>query len=436
MGAITSESGRDFAAGWVMVKPKTHSMSKSQYGSPVILSQKNESTLPLTLKRIDLSDDVAFKYSEKWLQKIIFEHPSLLPINEIDQIFGEANLHPVCREIETGVGPLDNLYINDLGMFTLVECKLWKNPEARRKVIGQILDYAQAFCRLGYNKLVSRIKDKTGKTLFEIVSAKTEGLSEHVFFDSVVSNLKKGRFLLLVVGEGIQEETENISKYLQDHAHLNFAFALVEQCLYKIGDSDQPDILILPRVLAKTVEIERAVVRIEGSGATIEPGQPESQSEGAQPPKRRGPITQQFFFEQIEKISPSTAAELQRLIDKLLEKDLTVEAGTSGIMIKDKAQPAFNFMLFGTDGDIRNYRCGSSPLGKSYMEELAQILPDAIVDEHPNTFYSTVKRSDGSCFHIQDIIDHQGQWIALIDRVLKKISTSENNENPDNTTAG
>ena len=408
-------------------------MKKIQYGIPVIFSKKDESTLPLT--RIDLSSDAAFEYSEGWLQNQIFQHPSLLPINEIDPVFG--TLYPVCRELLTGVGPLDNLYINDLGMLTLVECKLWRNPESRRAVVGQILDYAQEFSRMSYDDLIDRINRKTGRSgnsLFDIVSANTEGLAEREFVDSVVSNLKKGRFLLLVVGDGIRESTENISEYLQEHAHLNFTFALVEQCLYKIGDSNQADILLLPRVLAKTVEIERAVVRIEGNGAIV-PGKAEATSDQPRPGPRRGSITEQYFFEQIEKISSNTAVELRKLIAKLLERDLTVDPGEAYFMIKDK-EMAFNFLAFKTDGTIRNYGCGRSELGKTYMDKLAEVLGDGIVYVSPRSpFQSTVKRSDGSYFRIQDIIDHQDQWLLLIDWVLEKLSTSEDNENPDNTIA-
>jgi len=32
--------------------------------------------------------------------------------------------------------------LNDSG-FTIGECKLWRNPEARRKAVGQVLDYAK-----------------------------------------------------------------------------------------------------------------------------------------------------------------------------------------------------------------------------------------------------------------------------------------------------
>jgi len=396
--------------------------STDETGIPYILSQKGESTLKLT--KIDLKDDAAFKYSEDWLQETIFNYPELLPINEIDPVFG--TLYPVCRELMINGKRLDNLYINDKGMLTQVECKLWRNPESRRTVVGQILDYAQEFSRMRYEDLATLIKDNAKKTLFELVSAKTDNLSEPTFIDAVAHNLKIGRFLLLIVGDGIQKDTENISEFLQKHAHLNFTFGLVELRLYKIGESDQPDILILPRVLAKTKEIERAVVRIEGSGITIAPHQPESQSDGTGQPKRRGSITEQYFFEQIEKISSKTASELRRLLDSLRKRDLSIDAGEAGIMIK---KMDFNFLAFQTDDTIRNYRCGDSDLGKAYLDKLAEILGDGVVYiSSPSTFRSTVKRSDGSYFHIQDIIDHQNEWLLLIDWVLEKLNGYEDNE--------
>ena len=46
-------------------------------------------------------------------------------------------------EIETGAGPADILYLTPSGQVVVVETKLWRNPEARREVVGQILDCAR-----------------------------------------------------------------------------------------------------------------------------------------------------------------------------------------------------------------------------------------------------------------------------------------------------
>jgi hypothetical protein len=47
----------------------------------------------------------------------------------------------------TPAGPLDALFINRHGALGLVKCKLWRNPQARREVVGQILDYAKELAR-------------------------------------------------------------------------------------------------------------------------------------------------------------------------------------------------------------------------------------------------------------------------------------------------
>ncbi|MCC7020824.1 MAG: hypothetical protein IT332_13765 [Ardenticatenales bacterium] len=73
-------------------------------------------------------------YNEDWLQQLLFEHPQLLPVAEIEPWFD--GLLPVARELPTAAGPLDLLFINPRGYLTLVETKLWRNPTARREVVG------------------------------------------------------------------------------------------------------------------------------------------------------------------------------------------------------------------------------------------------------------------------------------------------------------
>src|SRR5688500_5405406 len=84
-------------------------------------------------------------HDEAWLRDTLFAHPDLLPLRDIDPSFGP--LIPLCKELRTEAGPLDIAFINPHGRLTLVECKLWRNPEARRKVVAQVLHYAQAISR-------------------------------------------------------------------------------------------------------------------------------------------------------------------------------------------------------------------------------------------------------------------------------------------------
>ena len=54
---------------------------------------------------------------------------------------------PICIELNTPAGPIDNFMVTASGLPVLAECKLWRNPQGRREVVGQILDYAKELSR-------------------------------------------------------------------------------------------------------------------------------------------------------------------------------------------------------------------------------------------------------------------------------------------------
>lgn len=76
-----------------------------------------------------------------------------------------APLVPLAREVRLESGRLDLIFANANGLLTLVECKLWKNEEARRSVIGQLLEYANDTSRLGFTELqeaITRARNEPG----------------------------------------------------------------------------------------------------------------------------------------------------------------------------------------------------------------------------------------------------------------------------------
>ncbi len=50
---------------------------------------------------------------EAWLQEILYSHPELLPVNEIDDFY--APPISIGREVGTDRGPIDNLYVSPIG---------------------------------------------------------------------------------------------------------------------------------------------------------------------------------------------------------------------------------------------------------------------------------------------------------------------------------
>ena len=61
-----------------------------------------------------------------------------------------------------------------------------------------------------------------------------EDVEEAAFVDSVNRNLENGRFLLLVVGDGIRESVEAMTEFLTGTPRLHFTLALVELEIYEM----------------------------------------------------------------------------------------------------------------------------------------------------------------------------------------------------------
>ena len=114
-------------------------------GTPILVSE-GEST---RLHR-------ASNLEERWLQELIHQHPTCLPMDQIEP--GIGPLVPVCMELPLHVGSVDNLFITPEGHLVVVEVKLWRNPEARRKVVAQTLEYATALFKLSYDELEAAVR--------------------------------------------------------------------------------------------------------------------------------------------------------------------------------------------------------------------------------------------------------------------------------------
>jgi len=204
---------------------------------------------------------------EAWLRDVLQAHPSLIPVGDIDPAFGP--LLPVCTELRTGVGSIDNVFINPDGRLTLVECKLWRNPEARRKLIAQVLDYAAAIAKWSYSDLQRQVNSRTGgdgNYLFKLAKVERPSLEEHHFVDSTAMALRQGRFLLLLAGDGIREDVEAIGELINRNAAAGFSFGMFEVALYRGPDET---LMVHPRVIARTQLIKRTVVAL--AGGQLEP---------------------------------------------------------------------------------------------------------------------------------------------------------------------
>jgi hypothetical protein len=241
----------------------------SAFAKPLIVKADKDS---IELDRVALSGTGAESaYSEDWLQDLLYRHPKTLPVAEIDDSF--SGHVPLCREMDTPAGPVDVVYVTRSGRPVIVEAKLWRNPESRRKVIGQILDYAKELSRWNYETFDAAVRrarrkddGETPKGLVELLGLAKDSPEAARFFDALSQSLKRGDLLLLIVGDGIREGVAAITEFLEGHASLHFTFGLVEMAIYRMPDGAQ---LVQPRVLAQSTIVRRVVVEFREGQATI-----------------------------------------------------------------------------------------------------------------------------------------------------------------------
>lgn len=214
-----------------------------------------------TLRRASLSTSGG--RDEKWLQELLFRQPDLIPIQEIDP--GAGQLIPVCRELalprEGGSVFLDLLCLTRHGRPVLVECKLWRNPQARREVIGQILEYAALLRNWSYGDLTARLKAKLGwngsNPLFEHVRHQVPSSQEAVFVDTLSRCLLAGDFDLVIAGDGIRTDLEAIAGHLNSRTGHVGRLALVEIQLWEDASGRT---LVVPSLPFRTQVLEHRVL--------------------------------------------------------------------------------------------------------------------------------------------------------------------------------
>jgi hypothetical protein len=354
-------------------------------------------------------------YNELWLQELIQAHPALLPIAEIEP--GLAAPVPVCLELSVPSGYVDNLMITSDGGVVVVETKLWRNPEARREVVGQILDYAKDLSRFSYETLeraVALARREAGFKLFPLVCPDAEPEAEARFIDAVSRNLRLGRFLLVIAGDGVQESAEQLGDFLQRHIGLHFTLAMVEMSLWR---SPGGDVLVQPRILAKTVQIERAVVRLE-EGVGLVPVRIEPVAAAASKPIT---LSAETYYEELARTDAALPARLKAFFAEAEGLGVFPDVKRT-LSVKWRSPEGREFLLgmvdreggMGTDSAHSAAQAiGRIDLSHAYQDRLAALVPGAAVRKTPKDIGWRVVVGDRN-LPVAALLDHQDGWLAAI----------------------
>lgn len=402
-----------------------------QHATPLVIigADEGRQAVPLSRLRLEKPGTSEGGYDEKWLQHLVHRHPEVLPINEIEPAF--TPLIPVGMELPTiNGGYIDNFFVTPAGNLVFAECKLWRNSEARREVVAQVLDYVESFPRWGYAGLENSIKRATLpdgshplRRLHEHVSEFDE-LDESDFIDAVSRNLRLGRGLFLIVGDGIREEAEALTAHVQAHAGSHFAIALVELTLFALPRDHE--VLVNPRIVARTVNIERGIVRIDDDRISVTHVDTAVKTASS---GQRQSLSAEEFYAKLEVRDPALPDRLRALLAELEPLGVTSEFKRS-LTLRWHAidGTALNLAYILTNGDVWTDAVHSMSaqkdirdLTRQYVERLAESIGGTTrsIGKSAEKSYVMV---NGHVPKIEHLLKHSASWIDEIAGLAKSIN--------------
>lgn len=392
-------------------------IARSQRGAPVLVKGSSTSRL----EAISFADTE----NEDFLQRLIDEHAECLPIEEIDYVFSDAIA--VCRELETGHGPIDNLLMTPDGGLVLVEAKLWRNHDSVRKVVAQALHYASGIFDMDYLSFEAAIlKAQFGskvrprdrpKRLYDLFSNRPDAKGERSFIDAVGDNLRRGRALILVIGDGIKPDAERLMEFVEKNVTRHFTFAVIELNVFRTPEGEQ---LVWPRTLVQTQMLNRITVHIDDtrSYASLDG------AVGIRTAKRLPEnVSAEEFYDAMAAIRRDVPDRIRNFLAKL--DTLNVQPEYRRTLILRWANPEgkpVNLGYIDRNGQIWTDALSASvppTLRDQYLRELATAFGVGI-ETDPAGIAKNV-RAGVHAPRIEDVGEKLDLWIPVIEKFLQRL---------------
>ncbi|MER8849832.1 hypothetical protein [Mesorhizobium australicum] len=187
---------------------------------------------------------------------------------------GLGDVVPLCRELAIpragGTVFADILGVARSGRLIVIKCKLWRNPQARREVLAQILEYAALLRRWSFGDLTAGIKRKLAthepNPIFVAAKIRWPELEEAPFVDAVTRSLKLGDFQLIIAGDGIRSDTHAIAEHLNSQGAGLAQLTLLEVQIWQAASGA---IVVVPMVPLRTEVLQQRVL-INGDGMPLQ----------------------------------------------------------------------------------------------------------------------------------------------------------------------
>ncbi|MGH9159910.1 MAG: DUF4268 domain-containing protein [Vicinamibacteraceae bacterium] len=210
---------------------------------------------------------------EQELQRLLFDVPGVLSATQ----FGGPEFIVAVREFGLpGSGATDLVAVAGDGSILVAECKLAKNDEIKRKVIGQIFEYAAYLWKMEYETFGARFQRLAGSSLEELIRSRLEGSegsteewSEAEFREHVTTNLAQGNFTLAIVVDALNDELSRTISYLNERGRQS-GFVLYALQLLRFSQGEVE--VLVPQLHGASVDViaERGATQWTERGKTYE----------------------------------------------------------------------------------------------------------------------------------------------------------------------
>lgn len=316
---------------------------------------------------------------EAWFRDAIFASPNL--VMDACRVAGvtDDEWYPWAKEFRTEVGPIDVLLVSAQGRVGIVETKLASNPEARRKVLAQTLDYLAHLADAFDEEMPPLPIDSDGRAVAEL--------------DDVRQAVADGDVLLIIASDDIDERAAKLSQSLiTDNIVKGWELALVDLALFRASNDEGRDVMVVPTVrnivFADTRQVIRVVVDGAPNGASV---QLDRQPIAAETVGRRSWDEARFFEGLPQYGAPRAVQELaRRAADLAKVRGTTLELGwgtgrEGSMLVKRRGKGLLE--IFGSGAlRVRPGRfaaaLGEEAAGK-YRQGLAHLAPGPMQMDYP-----------------------------------------------------
>jgi hypothetical protein len=305
-----------------------------------------------------------------------------------------SNSALIIREFCTSRGPIDILIITENADILLIETKLYRNPESHRTVVAQAIDYVKAFSDTD----IEALKTKFLSSKYTDAGLVNNLFGKEGFCIALKKNIRNGYFKVLIIGDKIHSNVLGMVESIDSAPHLAFTIYLVELLPTRYDDNH---IILKPKILENTVEIERSVIRLEvdlcKETYKVESSTPVKDSKGSRPI-----INEEQYINSLT--NPSFAEPIKEFWKKWRALEGDVRFGTvgfsAGFKYGNRRIPLQFVMDYKIDLVSDAYRKSydiSDSIYKDYKEFLKNRVPkafDHLIANHVTLPFEYLTRED------------------------------------------